>query len=129
MCGIKSKRGWLFLVGLLLLSQACYSADVQRGGKLYQITESELTELEQILTQQAQTIVELSTTLDRQAQTITNLENTLTQQQQTIETLSTSFDEYESAVQSQRITRAARNVGLGLTMGIIIGIITSSFGG
>lgn len=131
MCGARLKVGLLLLALLLLLSPVIYSVEIHPipGERIFQVPESELNELLAILDRQAETIGRLQGLLITQHETIGRLQNTLIRQQTTISGLETSFKEYESAVQSQRITRAARNVGLGLTIGVFIGIITSSLGG
>jgi uncharacterized coiled-coil protein SlyX len=77
---------WLCSAALLLLSSSGLSAD---GQVWHQISEEELTELETILTRQAETIA-------RQEMTLTRLSETIDRQATTISGLATSFLEYES---------------------------------
>ena len=90
---------------------------------VYEITESELTELETTLTEQATTIetqaatlTRLQSTISEQATTLTRLSTTIDRQANTIETLSTSFDEYESAARASEIRTAliAGAIGIGV---------------
>jgi len=83
---------------------------------VYEITESELTELETKLTEQATTIETLQTTLSRQRTTIERLSGTLERQASTIAQLSTSFDEYADAARASEIRTAliAGAIGIGV---------------
>ena len=127
MCGVKSKACWLLLVVFLLSSLPLYSVDV--GEKLYQITESELTELETILTRQALTINQLSMRLGEQQTEITNLSETLNRQQTTIERQRTSFDEYVNAEGRSRIRLGVGAGAAGLGVGVVIGVVMMVLGG
>ena len=100
MCGIRSSARLCGLVLLSLLCSVSSWADDSRE-EWYQISESELTELERTLTEQAETIE---------------------RQQTTIGELSTSFDAYESeaeqTIQTLRIERWVWG-GLGLLSGLV----------
>ena len=114
MCGVKSRQ-CLLISALLLLPLAPIYSD----GEVYEITESELTQLETTLTQQSKTIDELRSTLTTQATTISALSDSLTTQQTTIETLRTSLAAYESEARARTI-RAALYGGIG---GLAVGAI------
>ena len=114
MCGTRLKRRSLGLGLLLLVSPLLYS-----GETVYEITESELSELETTLTRQSETISELRSTLRTQGATISALSDSLTTQQTTIETLRTSLIEYEREARNRTI-RAALYGGIG---GFVVGAI------
>jgi uncharacterized coiled-coil protein SlyX len=93
MCGTRSKVGWLLLAALLLwFSPICWAEDYD-GPELpegwYPISETELTELETILTEQGQTI-------SQQEMTLTRLSETIERQRTTIDALAISLTELES---------------------------------
>ena len=113
MCGTRLKRRSLGLGLLLLVSPLLYS------GEVYEITESELSELETTLTRQSETIDELQITLKTQATTISALNDSLSRQSETIETLRTSLIEYEREARKRTI-RAALYGGIG---GLAVGAI------
>lgn len=125
MCGRRLKAGWLLLVLSLSASWPLYSVDV--GEKLYQITESELTELETILTTQARTISELQSVLMQQEMTIDELQSLHETQATRLRQLSISFDEYVNAERRNRlrlgISVGAVTLGVGFVGGLIVGII------
>jgi hypothetical protein len=79
--------------------------------EVYQITESELIELETILTRQAETI-------ERQRQTLTQLSETIKTQATTINELRISFDEYESGA-TQTIRRWQFATGVAVVVAIL----------
>jgi uncharacterized coiled-coil protein SlyX len=85
-----------FLAALLLLPSFGSSA-----AEVYEITEEELTELEAILTRQAETI-------SRQETTLTQLSETIDRQATTINALGISFSEYESAANQTIATLSRR---------------------
>jgi uncharacterized coiled-coil protein SlyX len=95
--GRSSATFWLSLV-LLSFSSGSLSADEPRW---FQISETELTELETILTRQAETIA-------RQETTLTRLSETIDRQATTINALSISFAEYESAANQTIATLSRR---------------------
>jgi septal ring factor EnvC (AmiA/AmiB activator) len=108
MCGIKSKRGLLLSAVVLLLSSPLYSEDV------YEITESELTELEQILTEQEATIAEQATsltelqqTIARQATSLETLSATIATQRDTLTMLSGTIDGQATTIDALRTSYAA----------------------
>jgi uncharacterized coiled-coil protein SlyX len=85
-------------VGLCLLCSAISWAEDYTGPPLpegwYPISETELTELETILTRQEQTI-------ERQATTLTELSTTIDEQRMTISRLDRFWTEYETEVTAQ----------------------------
>ena len=120
MCGRRYVIGSLSLALLLSLSPPLYSDEA-----VYEITESELTELETTLTRQAETIEMLQTTLDAQQTTIETLESVLRRQSETINELQTSFDEYESAARARTIRAYGIGGGIGVAVGIIATLLIS----
>ena len=124
MCGTKSRhfsRGLAALLSLLLLALSPISGYAEA---VYEITESELHELETTLSEQAstieaqrQTLTRLRSTIDEQAETLTRLSTTIDRQASTIAQLSTSFDEYASAARASEIRTALIAGGIGVGIG------------
>lgn len=112
-----SKRFLVALLLALLLSPPLSSEAV------YEITETELTALESILSRQEQTIAQLKEELTLSDSISQQLQNTLQTQETTIEMLRTSSQEYERAV--LRSSLAWGSVGLiaGMITHGIIGLI------
>ncbi|MCH8517482.1 MAG: hypothetical protein LAT68_14245 [Cyclobacteriaceae bacterium] len=106
---------------LLSLSVPLYSEAV------YEITESELTELETTLTEQRTTIARLQTTLDEQHATLSRLSTTIERQQSllsqqwtAIDELRTSFEEYESAARWSAIRAGVIGAGVGAGLTAVV---------
>lgn len=137
MCGQKLNRTCLALALLCLPLWATSPEPV------YEITETELAELEQILTEQQEkierqehTLTELlkttetqrqllgtlSTTLTQQRDTLTTLSGTIAAQQTTIDALRISSQEYASATRMRLWRTSAISIGVGTLVGLIIGI-------
>lgn len=135
MCLTKSKTGLLILAVALLLSWPLYSEDV------YEITGSELTELESILTAQETTIAEqatsltglqrtiarqatsletLSETIATQRDTLTRLSNTIDGQAMTIDALRTSYDASVSAGRKAIFRVGAISFVVGIPTGAVL---------
>lgn len=89
------------------------------GEEVFEITETELSQLETTLQEQSETLSEQRTTLEAQATTIERLESTIEMQQETTQTLRASLDEYESEVKSQRIRAYATGGAIGVAAGAI----------
>lgn len=107
MFGKKLNRTLLVLVLLFCLSSPIFSDDV------YEITETELTELENTLTTQQAEIETLKTLTENQAIWLTELQmltdrqlTVLIEQESSILALKESFSEYESEVLKNRIKTA-----------------------
>ena len=107
-----------------MLSVPLYSEDV------YEITESELTELELILTEQrttideqAETLTTLYETIDRQANSLTTLQATIETQGRTMSELQTSFDAYEIEARRRTFKVGIVSFAVGGIVGIIGGLI------
>ena len=121
MCGKRLNRTWLALALLLLpLSVSFSDAIWPTEEPVFTITESELNELETILTRQKATIEQLQMTLTSSRNTIGSLQHRLNQQHETLTALSVSFSEYERAVRLATI----RNVTISVTVGAAVGLIT-----
>lgn len=101
--------GYLLLLALFSLSLGTLWAE-----ETYEITESELSELETILTEQR-------TTLERQAAQLATLRMLTERQETTISELATSFNEYESETE-QTIARLERR--LWIERGVSVAIAT-----
>ena len=119
MCGRRYVTRSLSLALLLSLSLPLYSDEA-----VYEITESELTELETTLTRQAETIetqretlTRLQSTISEQQTTLTRLSTIIETQHETIAQLSTSFDEYASAARASEIRTALIAGGIGVGIG------------
>ena len=108
MCGIKSK---VLLCGLALLLFLC--APLYSEANYYQITEEELTELENILETQASKISE-------QQRLLTELNQIIEKQANSINALGQSLTEYERAATAQSIRIGAISFGIGVGVGAIL---------
>lgn len=123
MCGIRSDRTWLALVLVLLPLSLSFSDEIWPSEEpTYTITESELQELETILSRQAMTINALRISLQTSGERIQTLHDTLHRQQTTIDALRISFDEYESATQTRLWRTSAISVVVGIVGGLLVGI-------
>ena len=121
MCGKRLNRTLLALALLLLPLSGLYSDAIWPAEEpAYTITESELTELETILTRQKATIESLQQWLTISRSTIDELQTRLNRQHETLTALSVSFSEYERAVRLATI----RNVTISVTVGAAVGLIT-----
>ena len=127
MCGRRYVTRSLSLALLLSLSLPLYSDEA-----VYEITESELTELETTLTRQAETIetqretlTRLQSTISEQQTTLTRLSQTIERQATTINELETSFNEYESAARARTIRAYGIGGGIGVAVGIIATLLIS----
>lgn len=109
-----------------MLSVPLFSQDV------YEITEAELTELETILSeqeniidQQRETLTGLRMTIDRQGQTLITLSNTIEQQETRISELGTSFNEFETEARRTMIRNTAIGFGVGTVSGYLMRVIVN----
>ena len=115
-------------LALLLLLASAYGGFSET---YYSISESELIELETILTQQEttierqrQTLNELLMRIDNQHETLTTLSQTIERQATSIDALGTSFSEYETAARWATI----RAGGIGaLVGGLTVALIFATF--
>jgi uncharacterized coiled-coil protein SlyX len=112
------------LAALLLLSLPLFSEDV------YEITETELTELERILSEQettiseqAETLTQLQTTIGKQRDTLTTLSTTIETQQRTIGELQISYDVSETEARRAKIRVGIVSFSIGGALGIIGGLL------
>jgi len=108
MCGVKLNR---ILSALALL---CLPLSVSFSEDAYEITESELTELERILTEQEATIAEQATsltelqqTIARQATSLETLSATIATQRDTLTMLSGTIDRHATTIDALRTSYAA----------------------
>ncbi len=112
-----SKRFLVALLLALLLSPPLSSEAV------YEITETELTALESILSRQEQTIAQLKEELTLSDSISQQLQNTLQTQETTIEMLRTSSQEYERAVLRSSLVWGSVGFIAGMITHGIIGLI------
>lgn len=120
MCGKRLRIGLLLSVAFFSQCSPLPAEDV------YEITETELTELERILSdqrgtieEQRKTLNELSLTIDRQQNTLTTLSETTETQRTTISRLEQSFREYEIEARVKQWTIGGVSVGVGFGIGYL----------
>lgn len=124
MCGTKSNRTWLALLLLSLPLSATYSE------RVYEITETELTQLETELTQQSEiidrqheTLQQLSMTMSGQQTTLTTLSQTIEKQRNTIDELRTSYETYVSETRWREIKIGGISLGIGVSVGALTALL------
>jgi len=123
-CGRKLKRLLLTLVFLSLPLSGFLSAEA-----VYEITESELTELETTLTRQADTIetqratlTELQRTINEQRGALVQLSTTIETQETTINALRTSFGAYETEARRATFRSVVVAAAAGILIGGVVGV-------
>lgn len=105
--------GKTYAIGLLLLAALSLPLFSEDG---FRITEEELAEIEQILTEQSETIESQRTTLTTLQGTLTTLSETTKNQQSTIEGLRKSSTESD-------VAGTIRDVIIGILLGGIAGLV------
>lgn len=129
-CGKSLKTGLLGLGLLLLLSLPSWSQEA-----VFEITESELTALENNLAELRTTNAELRNNLSRVRSALaesqneqmmlfrelTEAQNSLNEAERSLTTAQTYFDEYERGVQKSLIQVGAVSISVGVLAGLAVG--------